>query len=455
MVYVADNGDNAFGTFPLQECQGDCDNDGDCSPPLYCFLRDSLEPVPNCSGQGETGKDYCALPDPTPSPTPNPTPTYGPDAFIPGELTKDCDDGELLLSTVSCIALFLKIHFCCSLSSLLMYQDIAHILLSFSLTPKGMSCRRIATEGERVQYNDGSGGRSSVNMHSRADGAGVILDTSSSNAGGWFYVSNSEKNSVGGVGAFRFNANGEVINYEMILEGTNLNCGGGLTWWNTWVSCEENEPDGFCWEVDPNSGYTKKVKNVPVGGNYESFAYYKEPVGDGTFIARFYTTEDAWTGPLTRYTPTQSALNTGDNYDILDSAGGSYDYVVLNDDRTFTWSSDRDVGPGDINSEGYFPKAEGINVYNGILNFVSKEEKMLFTLDLEQETWTKSSTNSGLFDGQPDQLARTFGSSSTFLFFCEDAKETGNDLHGRNMNTGEYFTLIQGAGSIIRTLETT
>ena len=79
---------------------------------------------------------------------------------------------------------------------------------------------------------------------------------------------------------------------------------------------------------------------------------------------------------------------------------------------------------------------------------------MLFTLDLEQETWTKSSTNSGLFDGQPDQLARTFGRSN-FLFFCEDAKETGNDLHGRNMNTGEYFTLIQGAGSIIRTLETT
>ena len=327
---------------------------------------------------------------------------------------------------------------------------------SFSpTTSKGMLCRRIATEGLRVQYTDGSGGQSSINMHSRADAAGVIVDTSPSNFGGWHYVSNSELDfGRGGVGTITFNADGDVINYEMTLEGTNNNCGGGLTWWNTWVSCEEYVLDGFCWEVDPNSGYTEKVKNVPVGGDYESFAYYKEPAPDGTFIARFFTTEDAWAGPLTRYTPTQSALNTGNNYDILDSAGGSYDYVVLNDDMTFTWSSDREVGPGVPGSVGYFPKAEGINVYNGILNFVSKEEKMLFTLDLELKTWTNSSTNSGLFDGQPDQLARTFGSSN-FLFFCEDAKETGNDLHGRNMITGEYFTLIQGTGSIIRTLETT
>ena len=317
-----------------------------------------------------------------------------------------------------------------------------------------MLCRRIATEGLRVQYTDGSGGQSSINMHSRADAAGVITDTSPSNVGGWYYMSNSET-SGGGVGAFRFNANGDVMNYEMILTASSFNCGGGLTWWNTWVSCEEYE-NGFCWEVDPNSGYTAKVKNVPVGGRYESFAYYKEPAADGAFIARFYTTEDALTGPLTRYTPTQSALNTGNNYDILDSPGGDYDYVVLDDDGTYTWSSNRGVGPGDINSTGYFPEAEGINVYNGFLNFVSKNEKMMFTLDLEQETWTKSSTNSGLFDGRPDQLVKMFGLSD-YLFFTEDAKtDSGlfNDLHGRNMITGEYFTLIQAVDETLRTFET-
>lgn len=149
-------------------------------------------------------------------------------------------------------------------------------------------------------------------------------------------------------------------------------------------------------------------------------------------------------------------MNTGNNYDILDSPGGVYDYVVLDDDGTYTWSSDRDVGAGDINSNGYFPNAEGINVYNGILNFVSKNEKMMFRLDLEQETWSKSSTNSGLFDGRPDQLVRMFGPSD-YLFFTEDAKQpasVGNDLHGRNMNTGEYFTLVEAIDETLRILET-
>ena len=64
-----------------------------------------------------------------------------------------------------------------------------------------MLCRRIATEGLRVQYTDGSGGQSSINMHPRADAAGVIVDTSPSNFGGWHYVSNSELDfGRGGVG---------------------------------------------------------------------------------------------------------------------------------------------------------------------------------------------------------------------------------------------------------------
>ena len=81
---------------------------------------------------------------------------------------------------------------------------------------------------------------------------------------------------------------------------------------------------------------------------------------------------------------------------------------------------------------------------------------MMFTLDLEQETWTKSSTNSGLFDGRPDQLVKMFGISD-YLFFTEDAKTVNglfNDLHGRNMNTGEYFTLVQAIDETLRTIET-
>jgi hypothetical protein len=47
------------GIFPLQICQGDCDNDEECEEGLLCLQRKSNEPVPGCSGQPTSGMDYC------------------------------------------------------------------------------------------------------------------------------------------------------------------------------------------------------------------------------------------------------------------------------------------------------------------------------------------------------------------------------------------------------------
>jgi hypothetical protein len=44
---------------PLQLCEGDCDNDSDCAGALKCFQRDGLTPVPGCSGSGISNYDYC------------------------------------------------------------------------------------------------------------------------------------------------------------------------------------------------------------------------------------------------------------------------------------------------------------------------------------------------------------------------------------------------------------
>ena len=260
------------------------------------------------------------------------------------------------------------------------------------------------------------------------------------NDGGWYYVSNSE-GTTGGVGTLRFDSTGNVIGYNRTLTTTSKNCGGGLTFWDTWVTCEENGSAGFCHEVDPHTSHTSKVKVVAQGecnhfnallcstlnvfylgpytkvcvfslgveaGNYESFAYYRPDPEDNSTV-RFFTTEDSSTGALVRYTPHSSAFTTGNKYDILTTDNGVHDYLVLNSDNTYDWSPT--IGDGEASANTYFPNSEGIDCQSseGILNFVSKVRKELFTLDLVAKTWYKSSTVSGLFNLQPDQLGRIMG----------------------------------------------
>ena len=47
--------------FPLQLCQGDCDNDGECAGDLGCFQRGRNQAVYGCSGGLEDGSsaDFC------------------------------------------------------------------------------------------------------------------------------------------------------------------------------------------------------------------------------------------------------------------------------------------------------------------------------------------------------------------------------------------------------------
>jgi hypothetical protein len=65
--------------FPLQKCQGDCDNDTDCVDGLVCFQRGTQPTVPGCIGTADIPEiDYCADPadlaTPTPEITDAPTP---------------------------------------------------------------------------------------------------------------------------------------------------------------------------------------------------------------------------------------------------------------------------------------------------------------------------------------------------------------------------------------------
>ena len=207
---------------------------------------------------------------------------------------------------------------------------------------------------------------------------------------------------------------------------------------SAWVTCEENGSQGRLYEVDPHTGHTRQINAVDEGGNYESFAFDdQDPIA-----TRYFTTEDSTNGALVRYTPAASAYTTGSNYDILSSSGGTYEYLVLSgggSTGTFTWSTSRSAG--ESSAESYFQKSEGIDVFDRELFFVSKSQKELFTLDLAAGTFTKSSTLSGQFNLQPDQLGRMLGEGEV-LYFCEDGG-SDCDIHGHD-STGQYFTIVEG-----------
>ena len=92
----------------------------------------------------------------------------------------------------------------------------------------------IATSGKPIEYK--SGELSGSVFHDNPDAGATFPDEREGNRGGWIYVSNSEvDNGGGGVGAITFDKTGKVIDYQVLLKGTSMNCGGGRTPWNTWV----------------------------------------------------------------------------------------------------------------------------------------------------------------------------------------------------------------------------
>jgi hypothetical protein len=316
------------------------------------------------------------------------------------------------------------------------------------LLSTGLTSRIIAEKEQPVRYLSGFGGQSSIDFHLNPDAGATYADERAGNEGGWIYVSNSEireNTQQGGVGAFTFDKNGNVIDYRMVLTKTRANCGGGRTPWGAWISCEEVSNIGQNWQVDPTG---VRQSSVPItlgidGGQFESFAYDVRNLD----VPRFYVTEDNVRGALQRFTP--DSPNWNDPWGILYSGGtthylllypvafGSDGYAIRG---VFSWTTNRDGAKE--NAERFYPNTEGIDVAEHELFFVSKRFKTMYVLNLDDLTYTNSTTRSGLFDGQPDQLQRILGDDSNdLLYFTEDG---GRDpgIHCRN-EVGQFFTLLE------------
>jgi Bacterial protein of unknown function (DUF839) len=292
----------------------------------------------------------------------------------------------------------------------------------------GLSCKRIATSGEKVMLVDGT--LSEEAFHDQPDGAAVF----SKDDGGWYYVSNAESNSSGtnwwdgGVGVIEFDANGDVIGYKKIVNYLLKNCGGGVTPWNSWITCEEIKLAvegqnftyvGKVWQVDPSGERQHELTAMGELGLYESFAY-----DDSTPVPTFYVTQDSEHGALSRFTPNDEGMacyNQVNDYDRWCTLNhGTTDYLLISGGEmgTFYWTTD--YAAARENARLYYPNSEGIDSADGKVFFVSKLFKRLVILDLQQQTYTYSSTVTGAFNEQPDQVASLVGDDESILYFCED-----------------------------------
>ena len=308
----------------------------------------------------------------------------------------------------------------------------------------GLSCKRIATSGQPVQYANGS--VSTELFHDQPDGAAVF----SKDDGGWYYVSNAEIDQLGtcwncgGVGAIEFDANGDVIGYKRIASNLKKNCGGGATPWNSWISCEETKSDdyiGKIYQVDPSGTRPHEVTAMGGLGWYESFTY-----DNSTSVPTFYVTRDTPYGALTRFTPNATGMacyNQVDDYDRWCTLNnGDIDYLVISGgpSGTFNWTTNETAARNSANT--YYPSTEGIDAADGKVFFVSKTLKRLVILDLAQMTYTYSSTESGAFDQQPDQVGRLVEDDESVLYFCEDGGSSSG-VFGRSA-LGNYYTILEG-----------
>ncbi|KAL7541473.1 hypothetical protein ACHAWF_006956, partial [Thalassiosira exigua] len=275
---------------------------------------------------------------------------------------------------------------------------------------KGLTVKPIAREGEKVRYGDG--GKSKSKYHADTDAAGIVpMDPNDPLGGGYVYVANSEMNGgEGGAYGLYFDRDGNVLEYKELLTGTTRNCGGGHTPWNTWVSCEEYS-NGQCHEIDPiNLRTNRTILGGRRGGRYESVACDdRDPAN-----LVFFTTEDQARGALRRF----EAVGFG--WGALHE-GGVTTFLRVLDERRYEWTANETAAKR--SAELYYPLSEGIQFHEGRLYFLSKKEKKMLVLDLEDMTYETELTGKkmygeGDFGSQPDQ--NFFGPTRKYLYFNED-----------------------------------
>ena len=293
--------------------------------------------------------------------------------------------------------------------------------------PAGFSARIVARSGQPV-LPDG------YVWHFWPDGGATFATAD----GGWIYVSNSELPITGGVGALRFDAEGQIIDAYRILDGTNVNCAGGPTPWGTWLSCEE-VGEGRVFETDP-WGEVDAVER-PALGRFKHEAATIDPE-----LGCVYLSEDESDGCFYRFV--SSDFDANGNLSLTE---GELQVAVVDDAGGVSWLPVPDpLAEGDVPTRQQVPEAtvfdggEGIWWFEGTVYLSTKGDSRVWAYDTRDQTIRTIYDRAAAPD--PDAL---YGVDNLTVSACGDvlvAEDGGQMRIVAVLPSGELKPLVQIEG---------